>query len=99
MSTITIEALKEAGRFFISSLLGTLVTCLGLVASGINLKTGDVSINWKIAGLTFVVGLITGTVGAIARFTDKWQYEYSKEMKSSSINSYPTMGWLNYFIK
>jgi len=99
MSTPTREALKESARFFISSLLGTFVVCLGIIATGINTGNVTVSINWMLVALTLALGVINGLIGAIARFTDKWQHEYGKENKTYPVEQTPSMGWLNFLIK
>lgn len=99
MSKITIEALKESGRYFISSLLSTIVVCLGVIAIGINTSNVTVSINWNLVLLSFILGLINGLIGAITRFTDKWQHEFGKENKTYQVEQTPSMGWLNLFIK
>jgi hypothetical protein len=102
MSTITIEALKEAGRCFVSYLLGTIVVCLGIIAMGINANKGVIAINWTVVLLTLLLGVINGLIGAIGRFTDKWQHEFGKENKTYPLDQAgktPSLGWLNFFIK
>lgn len=64
------EALKEVGRLVVLSVLPILF-------AGINVSTGEFSINWKIV---LAVAAIT-----ILRFIDKLLHEIGKETENSNL--------------
>lgn len=97
MSTPLKEAVKEGLRFFLSSLIGTTTLCLGIVAASINLQAVTFNPNWMLVGLTALLGVLNGVIGALTRASDKYKHEAGKEKGYTPVEgNAPSLGWLGF---
>lgn len=67
------DSLVEAVREFIrTGLLGGISSALGVVVLGLNTTTGEIAVNYQLAGVIFAFTALTALIRSLDKFVHEW---------------------------